>query len=266
MRIAIPTYRRTLAQHTLASLPFGRFKDTVLVVDRVDAAVFAEHPGLTFGAQVVTAPDEADSIAKTRAWILREAAYNPDSPLYSERLVMLDDDLRFSVRSETDFSDWVLTQADEDDIDKWLDWLDAALSVYVHAGWSMRQGNNTLKEPEIECWRMCYVLGYRPREVLENAELGRIETREDMDLTLQLLSKGLPNLVAACIAADQVAGYDGEGGASATRTVERSNADAERLAELHPGLVTVLEKDYLASVPRKEVRCYWKKAYRRSFK
>jgi hypothetical protein len=42
--------------------------------------------------------------------------------------------------------------------------------------------------------------------------------------------------------------------------MERSNLDAQRLAQLHPGYVSVTNKKYKSSVPRLEVVCQWQKA------
>jgi hypothetical protein len=106
---------------------------------------------------------------------------------------------------------------------------------------------------------MMYCLGYRPEILRRVCELGRIEHREDMDYTLQLLRAGYPNRVNYRLAVGQKA-YNAKGGASLERTMEASNADAEKLAELHPGLVRVAEKNYKQSIKRKEVVCSWKKA------
>jgi hypothetical protein len=106
---------------------------------------------------------------------------------------------------------------------------------------------------------MCYSLGYYLPVVVKECELGRIETREDMDITLQLLRKGHPNAIWTTTVNDQRK-FDAPGGATNERTMESSNADAYKLASLHPGYVTVVSKDYKASVPRMEVICQWKKA------
>jgi hypothetical protein len=80
-----------------------------------------------------------------------------------------------------------------------------------------------------------------------------------MDLTLQLLRKGYPNAVWHTTVNDQRR-FDAPGGATNERTLVRSNADAHKLAQLHPGYVSITEKTYKASVPRVEVICQWKKA------
>ena len=104
-----------------------------------------------------------------------------------------------------------------------------------------------------------FSLGYYLPIVVRECKLGRIETREDMDITLQLLRKGYPNAVWQTTVNDQRK-YDAPGGCTNERTIERSNADAHELARLHPGYVSVVERAYEASVPRKEVICRWQKA------
>ncbi len=105
---------------------------------------------------------------------------------------------------------------------------------------------------------MIYALGYDLDKAVPLLELGRIEHREDMDYTLQLLRQGHENILLTDLCVDQK--YNAPGGASSERTMEASNADAELLAELHPGLVRVADKKYKGSIPRKEVVVSWKKA------
>jgi hypothetical protein len=111
--------------------------------------------------------------------------------------------------------------------------------------------------------RMMLALGYYLPVVMREAELGRIETREDMDVALQLLRRGHPNAVChTFVVGQEGAGYAASGGCTGQRTTEASNRDAHRLAELHPGYVRVVERDYKSSVPRAEVVCSWAKALR----
>jgi hypothetical protein len=107
--------------------------------------------------------------------------------------------------------------------------------------------------------RMMFSLGYFLPIVVKECELGRIETREDMDLTLQLLRKGYRNAVWHTTVNDQRK-FDAPGGATNERTIESSNADAYKLARLHPGYVRVDDKPYKKSVPRLEVVCQWQEA------
>jgi hypothetical protein len=252
MRIIIPTYRRPTTQHTFKALPQKWQSQTTFVADARDKEYLnGYHAGIPV---VVPPPDDVKTIAQKRAWILRHCAQEGIN-----KIVMFDDDLRFSVR--IDATDTKLRKAEVSDLEKHLDLLDDMLDEFAHVGWSMRQGNNNLSPGWHEHAKMCYVLGYRVDVLVRECELGRIETREDMDYTLQLLKKGFDNRVSADIAVDQFTGFGAKGGCSEERTMERSNADAHKLAGLHPGLVRTTNKEYSASIPRTEVVCSWKKAF-----
>ena len=253
MRIYIPTYRRP-DQHTWRALhPEDRAR-TTFVVDGRDHDVLKLKGVHQHGSEIKVHPPEIKTIAQKRKWII-ETARNCGE----DKIVMFDDDLRFAVRTGDGVK---LRQANTVDLGEHLIRLDLELDKYAHAGWSARQGNNHMGDGwQRPAGRMCYVLAYRPAVVLATCELGRIETREDMDVTLQLLRQGFANSVSADITADQYSGYAARGGCSEQRTMESSNADAEKLAELHPGFVRVVEKKYKSSTPRKEVIVQWKKAY-----
>jgi hypothetical protein len=280
MKIIIPTYRRNDRQFTLRCIPESWHDRTVLVCDDEDAPGLQKKTKKT-DIEVMVVPDRIKSIAQKRAWIIKEFA--------GERIVMFDDDLRFC-RRDYNKTPTFLKQCDEDDVDLMLQLLERKLGKFAHVGVSARQGNNNLEsmqrnrmakergegtnigkadEKAFLRWepnsRMIYALGYNTDVLLKHCELGRIEHREDMDYCLQLLSAGYQNRVLAEFCVDQSYGA-GPGGAKLERTMEASNKDAEKLAKLHPGLVKVVEKDYKLSTPRKEVICYWKKAYQGSQK
>lgn len=256
--VVIPTYRRMPRQATLTNLPESWIGRTTLVVDEEDAALYKLYKSNLCGVRLVVHPPEIKSIAAKRAWIIR----NWELVSYSPKIVMLDDDLRFSIRTGDGTK---LRQAESADMEFYLSALDQGLELYHHLGWSMRQGNNTCKDFLVYGARMCYVLGYHAQRILQLEtdgliELGRVKYREDMDLTLQLLKLGYPNEVRFDIAADQVSGFGAKGGCSEERTIADSNAEALKMAELHPGLVKVVWKSYEGSPDRMEVVCYWKKA------
>jgi hypothetical protein len=226
---------------------------TTLVLDQHDADLQKLYP--LRGASILVHPPEIDTIAKKRAWVIMQPQF--------DKIVMFDDDLRFAVRQTEDTK---LTQATATDLELSLQYLEASLDHYVHAGWSARQGNNNNKEVSANNTRMTFVLGYRCDKIRQLAKLGivtlgRVRTREDMELCVQLLKLGHPNWVDFTVAADQVGGYGAQGGCSAERSVESSNEDAQTFADLHPGVVKVVEKAYKGSINRKEVIVYWKKAY-----
>lgn len=250
MKIVIPTYRRIEAQHTYKQLPENWQRQTVFVVDLHDYVRM--RPMKEFlAADFVSVPAEITSIAKKRKWILEN--------FECKSLVQFDDDLQFAIRRYRENGKISQCKPTLEETDHWLKELEKMLDQYVHAGFSARQFNNAKPQGWAKNTRMMYSLGYQPAVVRKECELGRIETREDMDVTLQLLKKGYENVVCSEFCHDQI--YNTAGGCSIDRTLESSNADAERLAELHPGLVRVVEKDYKRSMRRKEVVCAWKRAY-----
>jgi hypothetical protein len=250
MRIVIPTRGRVNRQCTFGFLsPALRARTDIVCPEREVREFYTLRNDYCCVAQ----PDPDMTIAQKRAWIMRTW-----SERY-ERIVMLDDDLEWFVRKAP--GDWHLRYVTNEDMDRWFGELEAKLSPALpHAGFGPRQNNNQ-QEP---VWRtpdrMMYTLGYHLPTVLSVCELGRIEHREDMDYCLQLLRAGLPNAVNHELTASQGGYGKGGGGTEGERTVEASNADAERLAELHPGYVRVSKRGYTSSVPRLEVVCQWKKA------
>lgn len=259
MKIIVPTRGRLGRQYTIDFLPRDLQADVVVVCPSNEVDRHGLYPYVREGsAQVVCQPDDTMTIAQKRAWIVQHW-YD----MGVEKIVMMDDDLRFAYR--IDDTGTALRQATHDDIRSGFRELEARLSPDCpHAGFGPRQGNNRKEAGWRGPDRMMYVLGYHLPTVVDNAIFGRIETREDMDVTLQLLRAGFPNAVYHTLVVDQAGGYAARGGCEGERTIERSNADADRLAELHPGLVRVTEKAYGTSIPRKEVVCSWQKALQTS--
>ena len=248
LHIYIPTFRRCYEQITFGDLPKSWHSRTTFVVDEQDAKILQSRYSKT-EVNFWVHPPEITTIAKKRAWMIENTPH--------EKIVMFDDDLRFYIRREDNPDRLRYTK--EEDLEEAFDELDSVLNMVVHAGLSARQGNNHQDGVWIDNARMMYCLGYRVDVVRRVCELGRIEHREDMDYTLQLLRAGYPNRVNFRLAVGQKA-YNAKGGASVERTMEASNADAHKLAELHPGLVKVVQKKYKQSIRREEVICYWKKA------
>lgn len=248
MKIIIPTKGRVTSQFTLKNLPPELHADVILVAPEKEGWRHkANFPNVEFLAQ----PDPAMGIAEKRKWIVESLGF--------EKLVMLDDDLRFSQRRLDDTS--LFVKATMDETRTAFRELREVLSEDVpHAGFSARGGGINAQAQE-GGWqagkRMMYVLGYHTPTVLANAEFGRVPTHEDMDICLQLLTKGLKNLVNFSFVVDQK--FGSPGGCTDERTVESNNVDVLTLAQLHPGYVRVVEKAYLTSVSRLEVVCQWKK-------
>lgn len=267
LEIVIPTYRRTERQATLRNLPPEWQRRTTLVVDRKDFRILKRLKVRTeTGCKIVIAPSK--TIAQKRKWIIEH--WGP-----GKKILMLDDDLRFCRRDYTKTPTFI-AGCTHKDIDFMMRLIQKKLETFAHVGVCTRQGNNNLEAQqrkshgfttpkELRWWpnyRMIYALGYNTSVLLDRCKLGRIEHREDMDYCMQLLRQGYENRVLAEFTVDQL--YNSKGGASVDRKVEESNDDADKLAKLHPDLVKVVDKQYKISMPRKEVVCYWKKAYAQS--
>jgi hypothetical protein len=248
MQIVIPTRGRTGQQLTLSFLPGVLRKQTTLVCPENEALHLAYE---NLGVEVVMQPDPDWRIAQKREWIIREwfrAGY--------DKIMMLDDDLRFATRVSADNrrSREIRGEALIPEFERIEEKLGRE---YPHVGFGQRQGNHLEEGGWKSPGRMVFALGYYLPIVVTECKFDLVQSREDMCVTLQLLLKGNPNAVWTQTVVDQR--YNAPGGCSTERTVEISDSEAEKLARLFPGYVSVVERNY-NSVPRKEVVVRWQKA------
>jgi hypothetical protein len=276
LQLYIPTRGRVNMQLTLKNMPEKWRERTTLVCPKEEAT---KHMINWPDVICVVQPDPKMTIAQKRKWIFETAAKRKH-----EKIMMLDDDLSFCPRYEhpKEFEGYqekvsgtwkkylqehpeaagLYKCSDPNDpkIDLAFTRIEQMLDDYHHGGLGPRLMNNNLPGEFMLNKRAIYATAYRVSTVLKHATLGRIETREDIDLTLQLLKKGFENAIYVWCPVEQYELYGAEGGASLERTMVGSNKDAYKLAKLHPGLVKVVKKDYLVSTPRYEVVCQWEKA------
>lgn len=282
LQIIIPTRGRVSNQLTLRNMPPEWRERTMIVCPKEEVKQHAKNWKV---GKIIAQPDSTMTIAAKRAWILKACA-----KAGTERILMLDDDLRFAVRPKTlkkfagfepegsrggtakGTTAWgeaykaqpgihkvVQCKAADPAVGKIFERIEFMLGKYTHGGINTR-----LQQQEFGCEfalnkRVQYALAFHVPTVVENCKLGRIEHREDFDYTLQLLRQGFENAVY-CWAVVEQREYGAAGGASLERRMIASNADAHKLAKLHPGLVKVTEKAYRKSIPRNEVIVYWQKA------
>lgn len=260
MKIYIPSSNR--ADDRLLKGPLRHDRSAELVVP-VDQAVKYRRALSARGMEsvaVLECPERG--IAATRRWIGQLAEKRGE-----DRFCMMDDDLSFNVRRSTE--KWGLQVADKTEYGKMVAWVRESLGWpgVAHSSVSVRQGNDragaggpdTLWVSNVRTLR---VLAYRT-DVFLRAEHGRVEVMEDFDVNLQLLRAGCGNVVTHWWAQDQR--MTGEkGGCSDYRTHAVHEASARRLAELHPGLVHLRQKDNKTGGEfgrRTEVTISWKKAF-----
>lgn len=246
MRIYIPTRGRIGKQITLRSLPEALRQRAWLVCPKDEVKEHKnEHPN------VLAQPASITTIAEKRHWIVKEAHKRGE-----EKLVMIDDDCGFYARGPKGL---IKEYATDKVVEGLFKWVEQQLDEFAHVGISSRMGNNHVEEAVKRTTRMMHAFAFHVPMVLKHVKFGRVAFREDFDYTLQLLRKGYDNIVRydVCVAPGS---YGAKGGCDAERDVAKSDAEAEKLAALHPGLVKVVQKDY-KGVPRKEVVVQWKKAY-----
>lgn len=199
-------------------------------------------------------------IAATRQWIGQYAASKGQ-----DKFLMMDDDVKFFRRTNYDMTN--LMPCTPAEIDDMLESVEFALqNGFGHVGVSAREGNNNFglanQSSHEKDTRILRVYGFWT-ELFNACEHGRVEVMEDFDVALQLLRKGYHNANLFYWAQDQ-GGTQSVGGCSGYRTHEMQDRSARKLAELHPGLVTLREKKNKTGGEfgtRTEVTIQWKKAF-----
>lgn len=253
MDIIIPTYGRAGNQETLKRLSMAGLAVT-LVVQAREAHLYGAYGY----ADIYVLPEYIQTIAPTRQHILENVGTD-------RQFVMVDDDLTFFKRRDDNREK--LRELTPAELQEGFFTLAEMLHVYAHAGFAAREGANRNTSDLVPNTRIMRVLGYDRGTLLRNSiRFDRLEVMEDFDVALQLLRLGRSNVIVNNWAHNQ-AGSGATGGCSHFRTPELHARNAEKLAELHPGFVTVVEKTTKGAWgggTRKDVNIQWKKAYRSS--
>ncbi len=247
MKIYIPSLHR-MDQRTWEAIPRIWRKNTYVICPYEDSKKLKKkYPEM----QIILQPMTVQGIAQVRQHILNICS--------KEKLVMMDDDLRFSTRI-TDTTK--LRQSKIHDINEMLVNIEDQLNNYIHLAVSAREGNNRVEELITEIGRPLRVLAYNTPKLPSGVFFERIRVMEDFDMTLQLLRKGFKNAILWQWAHDQVGGSQAPGGCSTYRNEQTQTVAAFQLAEYHPGFVKVVEKEgWRGMVKRTDVKIAWKKAY-----
>lgn len=242
---------------TYDALMRSRYRDDVrLVVQGKEVETYKQaHPD----AEIIVLPPEVTMLSPTRQWLLENSE--------TKKFVLVDDDLTFSKRRSDDRTKF--QSATNADITAMLKAMERQLDKYAHVGVLAREGGNRITDTYTECIRMMRILGYR-QDIVQHvgARFDRIMTKQDFDMTLQLLRAGHPNRVL-CNWVHNQAGSNAAGGCSAYRTPEVMDRSAHKLAKLHPGYVKVVEKETKGAWGggvRMDVLVQWKKAFKEAKK
>ncbi len=247
MTIVINTLDRPNKQITLNNLPENIRTQTVLSVQAHEASRYTNLNCLVL-------PESIRTLPVTRQWLLDNIS--------TRYLLIMDDDLSFFARKDKVPSR--LYKNTMEDTGEMITVLHQKLEQYPMVGVSAREGNNRFADYQAECARSMRIFGLDLHVIKSvGARFDRTKTKEDMDMTLQLLRKGHKNCVLYNWANDHVSS-NAPGGCATYRTFEMMEADAETLRELHPEFVTVVKKKTKTSwggSERTDVRVQWKKAF-----
>lgn len=246
MRIFVVTYGRIGKQVTWRNLPPAIQKRATLLVDSSEAVSHGDIP-------VTVLPEGLRGIGAVRQWMI------DNSP---GKVLMLDDDLRFFVRREDDKTK--LRQPNEGELEECFDCIEAYLEEFPLVGIASREGANRNVDDFMYNTRILRLLAYRADILRERSiRFDRVPVMEDFDVALQLLKAGYQNLVLNSWAHNQE-GSGLKGGCSTYRTMELQAQAANKLAELHPGVVRTTQKSTKTAWgggTRTDVIVAWKQAY-----
>jgi len=252
LEIYIPTAGRAHRQPTLTAMLAAGIRPTLVV-----QAHEADDYRLNWGEHVsiVVLPEHIRTVAPTRQHILQNVVVGP-------YFCMVDDDLEFFARRIDDKTK--LRPLEQGELVKLFADIAYHLNVYAHVGIAAREGANRNTEYLLDNTRIMRVLAY-DADVLKykSIRFDRLDVMEDFDVALQLLEAGYSNVVVNSWAQNQ-AGSNAAGGCSSWRTPELHAANAHRLAELHPKVVKVVQKETKTAWgggTRTDVRIQWKRAY-----
>jgi hypothetical protein len=244
MKIVIPTYGRWKRQRTFYNLPPHIQKETQLVVQQSEAINYQ-------GFDPIVLPGGIYDIATTRDWIID---HWPD-----EHILMLDDDLDFAMRRMDDPTKFEPVH----DLSLAIEEIDLNLHRYAHVSMSPREGGNRNTDRFKINGRAMRVLGYDAPVIRRlGLKFAPYTFMCDFGMTLELLTRGYPNLILNYYVNNQ-AGSQAMGGCSTQRTPELQAAAAEYLESKFPNYVTLTSKPgWGKEATRVDVKIQWQRAYK----
>lgn len=210
-------------------------------------------------ARLLVCPYQPD-IAKVREWCGHHAKASGLS-----KFVLMDDDVGLLVRKAEDT--FQLRAVEPVDTRLMLIWMEKALDSFENVGISGREGNNragnsNMFDLVMYNTRLMRVQGFQTDAFLKCVH-GRTRVMEDFDISLQILENGGQNICNYYWAQGQKMTND-TGGCSEWRTHAVHEESAKKLAELHPTVVSLRQKENKTDKDgfgtRTEVTVQWKSA------
>lgn len=235
--LIIPTLGRLDRQRTYNNLP-QKWKDKTqfVVQDHEYDAMNERYPN-----KVLRLPTSIKKLSPTRQWIWDE--------FYGTRHMVLDDDFdHFKYKAPAKPEDnvdtkWVSHNMTDEEFDDAFDtfnrWCEEG---YYHGGfctsWTVPDPRQWPEQFNVRIATNCY---FDSANLPRNIIWDRLETSQDFDVNLQLLTQGYPNRLTAKYRVS-VGGTNIKGGCSTYRTAETMSRVHTQLAELYPDFVSLKTK------------------------
>lgn len=262
MQIYILTLGRLNKQITYNSIPESWKENTIFVVQPHEYKDFLDKYG---NSKVICLPIEINNLPLTRKWVFENLGYN-------KRHLVLDDDLSFLKKypNPNNISPkWLtetLTETDFDDILTLINsWMDEGYSY----GGLMTTANipdtNPKRYPIRTNHRLMTNFFFDGEKIPKDLIWNRVPFGEDIDITLQLLSKGFQNRCSSHYIVNP-SKPNSNGGVSLYRSLEKHNNSQELLAKLWPKYVRIIDKPIKDGLIKKFVTIQFKKVYTVWFK
>ena len=270
MKLYVTTRGRVDRQHTLKNLPTSWLSRTVIVCPVAEVAAHQQNWPKCGVWGVKT-----KNLAEKRALIFETTK--------AEKIMLLDDDLRFHVRHRLcaklagfgvkdnevwnafkakypDATKLHLATPDDPKLKRMFDRMEEALDKHRHGGISIRYMNQVNGSEFSMNMRALHALSFHVPTVLEHCKLNRIVVASDYDYTLQLLRAGFDNAIYNWGTNEEPAGFGAEGGCSIYRDADLINKCMYQLEKLHPRIFSVNHKKPLTDRGLLKVRIRWKQA------
>ena len=242
MRIIIATLGRVHDQKTYHSLP-NKYKDKVTFV--VQPHELEEMKSI-YGDKVVCLPKEVNRLPITRQWI--------QETFGNERYVVIDDDahswhykepIMIEDKEVWGFKNGVSREFTVEDFDTLFKEVNEFMdNGIIHLGMlasNMKPTSEPNRYPIRSNERIMQIVFYDGPNLPKDIEWTRTLVSEDIDVNLQLLSRGYENRVFSkyCLCTSETSA---SGGCEVYRDVNNHNKSQKDLANLWPGIINLREK------------------------
>lgn len=252
-KLHVLKYLNTYVQAlTTFVVPYDQYDQYVEALKHTDCKVIAPPPDIML-------------MSPKRQWAIENAP--------ERYFCMMDDDLDFFKRTD----EMKLVKATPDEVQDMFDMMEEALDTGIKfVGISPRFGNNLVTSDYKDIGRVSRCWAFDIETYLSlgvNVSPFPTYCIDDFHVILSFLEKGYANRVFYNYSQDDK-GSNSEGGCSVYRDFEVQRQSALWLAQAHPGMVEVVEKETKVAWPgmkktadgknvRHDVKVSWQKAYQR---